>query len=238
VEEFFRENYSFLTNTFEILAAITGLFLLKKYKYSDTKYFIYFLVYIAILELIGGYPSYFSDYAFLSDFKAAFKGTLFQSNYWWYNIFWTIGSALFYSFYFGKILKTKLFSKIIKFSGMLFFTSSIIYIATHWSDFFNSTIVFNQIFGEVMVVLCVVLYFIEMLQSETILSFYKSINFYISSTILIWWLVITPLVFFQIYFLNVDWSFIILRWQIYLFMNIFMYSSFTIALIWCKPQND
>lgn len=55
-----------------------------------------------------------------------------------------------------------------------------------------------------------------MLQSETILSFYKSINFYISSTILIWWLVITPLVFFQIYFLNVDWSFIILRWQIYL----------------------
>ncbi|RMZ50932.1 hypothetical protein EB822_06015 [Flavobacteriaceae bacterium PRS1] len=77
-----------------------------------------------------------------------------------------------------------------------------------------------------------------MLQSETILSFYKSINFYISSTILIWWLVITPLVFFQIYFLNVDWSFIILRWQIYLFMNIFMYSSFTIALIWCKPQND
>jgi len=47
----------------------------------------------------------------------------FQSNYWWYNIFWTIGSALFYSFYFGKILKTKLFSKIIKFSGMLFYVS-------------------------------------------------------------------------------------------------------------------
>ncbi len=238
MEEFFRENYTFITITFEILAAITGMLLLKKYKHPTTKYFIYFLVYVAILELIGGYPSYFSDYAFLSDFKATFKGTLFQRNYWWYNIFWTIGSPLFYSFYFIKILKTKLFSKIIKFSSTIFFISSIIYIARHWNEFFNSIIVFNQIFGEVIIILCVILYFIEMLQSETILTFYKSINFYISSIILIWWLVITPLVFYQIYFLTEDWTFIILKWQIYLFMNIFMYSSFAIALIWCKAENN
>jgi len=238
VEEFFRNNYSFLTKSVELMAAITGLLLLKKYRHSSAKYFIYFLVYVAIIELIGGYPLYFAKNEFLSEFKTAVKGTLFEKNYWWYNIFWTIGSALFYSFYYIKILKTKFYTKIIKFGGILFFLSSLTYITTHWSDFFNSTIVFNQIFGAVIVILCVVLYFIEMLQSETILGFYKSINFYISSVVLIWWLVITPLVFYNIYFSAVDWNFIILKWQIYLMMNIFMYSSFTIVLLWCKQEND
>jgi len=237
LEEFLRENYSFLTRFVEIIAAITGILLLKKYKNSNTKYFIYFLIYVTILELIGSYPDYLAKYTFLSDIKVALEGTLFESNYWWFSIFWKIGSALFYSFYFIKILKTKLYIKMIKLSSILFFISSIIYIAINWSDFFISTLPFISIFGATIIILCVIFYFLEMLQSDTILTFYKSINFYISTTILIWWLVITPIVFYDVYFSTADWNFVILKWQIYLLMNIFMYSSFTIALIWCKPQN-
>lgn len=238
MEEFLRQNYSFITKSVEIMAAITGLLLLNKYKYSATKYFIYFLVYVAIVELIGAYPRYFATYDFLNEFKTAFKGTLFEHNFWWYNIFWVIGSALFYSFYYIKILKTKLYIKIIKFSSILFFVSSIIYIAMHWHAFFNSSISFIRVFGAMIVLLCVILYFMEVLQSDKILIFYRSINFYISATIFIWWLVITPLTFYNVYYSTADWTFIILRWQIFLMMNIFMYLTFTIVLIWCKPQND
>lgn len=237
MEEFLRDNYSLLIRFVEIMAAVTGLLLVKKYRDSSVKYFIYFLVYIAILELIGGYPTYLANYDFLKDYKIAVKGTFLERNYWWYNIFWEIGSVLFYSFYFINILKTKFYIKLIKFTSITFFLSSIIYIAIHWSELFTTTIPFNSIFGAIVIMMCVILYFIEILQSNSILMFYKSINFYISSIILIWWLVITPIVFYNIYFSAVDWNFIILKWQIFLFANIFMYSSFTIALIWCKPQN-
>ena len=212
--------------------------MLKKYRHTSAKYFIYFLVYVAVLELIGAYPRYLSDYDFLSDIKAVFKGTLFERNYWWYTIFWGLGSVMFYSFYFMKILNTKFYIKIIKFSSIMFFLSSIIYISTHWSELFNSTMIFIEVFGATIIMLCVILYYIEMLKSDKILMFYKSIHFYICSIILIWRLVTTPVVFYSIYFSLADWDFIFLRWQIFLFANIFMYCSFTIALIWCKPQSD
>ena len=238
MEEFLRENYSLLTHAVEIMAAITGLLLFNRYKHSAARYFIFFLVYVSLVELIGSYPGCFAKYEFLSDFKDAVKGTVFERNRWWFTIFWTIGSAMFFSFYYRKVLKTKLYIKIIKFSSILFFISSIIYIATHWYAFFNSSISFIRIFGAFVIILCVILYFIEILKSDTILTFYKSIDFYISTTLLIWFLVTTPLVFYDVYSSTADWDFVILKWQIKLFANIFMYSTFTIALIWCKPQNN
>lgn len=94
------------------------------------------------------------------------------------------------------------------------------------------------IFGALIVLFGAVSYFIEVLKSDKILDFYKSIDFYISATVFIWWLVITPISFYNIYFTTADWNFIILKWQIYLFANIFMYGMFSFALLWCKPQNN
>ena len=237
MEEFFRQNYGLITRSVEFLAAITGLLYYRKFKHTATRYFILFLVYVSIVVTIGAYPSYFANYEFLVDFKVAFKGTLFERNFWWYNIFWNLGSALFYSFYFAKVLKTSFYVKTVRLAGIVFFFSSIIYIITHWHELFTSQLVFLKIFGAVIIMLCVILYFTEILQSNNVLKFYKSINFYISSIIFIWWLVITPLVFYQVYYSTADWNFVFSRRMIYLFANIFMYGSFTIALIWCKPQN-
>src|SRR5690606_27997923 len=82
------------------------------------------------------------------------------------------------------------------------------------------------------------LYLYEILNSDCILIFYQSINFYISATVLIWWLITTPLVFYELYFSQADWNFVFLKYQIFLFANVFMYVSFTLALIFCKPQYD
>jgi len=234
MEEFFRQNYLLLTYSVEIMAAVTGLLLHKKYKHTAARYFIYFLIYTAFVDIIGGYPRLYDQFEFLNNFK----GTVFESNHWWSTLFWKIGSVLFYSFYFYKILKSKLHSYILKYGSITFLISSIIYIATHWDVYFVSFFPFISIFGTVIIFFCVLFYFIEILQSNNILSFYKSLNFYISSVLLIWWIIITPLVFYDIYNTEADWDFIILKWQIYLFANIFMYSMFTFALLWCKPEND
>ncbi|GAL73156.1 hypothetical protein JCM19302_3037 [Jejuia pallidilutea] len=74
--------------------------------------------------------------------------------------------------------------------------------------------------------------------------FYKSLNFYISAVIFIWWLIIAPLTFYDVYYkyeIGVgvfDKAFVDLRFQIFLFANLFMYLTYTFALIWCKLENE
>lgn len=238
VEEFLKENYRLLTHGIELLAAFTGLFFYKKYSSTFSKYFIWFLVCIAICDILGGYTWYVHSDKFLN----FLIGTIIEKNYWWTTFYWGIGAVLFYGFYYYKVLKTNAFKSIIKWSTCMFLVFSIGYIFIHRSQFFNQFFSVISIAGASIIFLCSVFYFLETLQSDNILTFYKSLNFYISASIFIWWLIITPLTFYDIYFAyevgneNRDWNFIFLKWQIYLFANIFMYSTFTFALIYCKPD--
>ena len=72
MEEFLRNNYFLITHSLEILAAITGLLLFAKYKRIAAKYFIYFLVYITICELIAKY-SYYIDKGQFFHFLKGFR---------------------------------------------------------------------------------------------------------------------------------------------------------------------
>ncbi len=228
------KNYSFIVHSVEFLAAITGLFVYKKYKYSNAKYFIWFLWYLSICDTLGVYSKYVKPDQFLN----FLIGTLFQKNYWWATLFWGIGAILFYSFYYYKILKNKSSKRFLKLMAVCFFIFSATYIIFNIDEYFVRYLVPIDIFGALIIFSCTLLYFIETLNSDKILTFYRSLNFYISIAVFIWWLIITPLVFYDIYNSQRDWNFIFLKWQIYLFANTFMYSTFTFALIWCKPEND
>ena len=234
MNDFLLQYKNIITFTVEILAAVTGLLFYKKYNRKATKYFIWFLVYLSICDFLGGYVWYIKDNGFLS----FLKGTLLVRNFWWSTLFWKIGAIVFFAFYYQKVLIYKRFKKVLKWSNYFFMIFSIIYIVINWEDYFTRFFPVIDILGAIIIFMCSVFYFIEILQSETILTFYKSLNFYISAAIFIWWLIITPLVFYDIYNSNYDWNFIFLKWEIYLFANIFMYSTFTFALIFCKPEKD
>lgn len=234
MEDFLLKNYVLLTHLVEVMAALTGVFFYKKYNKTEVKYFVWFLVYLTICEFIGIYKYYVHSEGFLS----FLEGTIFKTNHWWSTSFWKVGAILFFAFYYSKILKTKLFKTIIKTSAYAFLIFSVIYIALNWNAFFYQFFPILSVLGAFIIFLCSVFYFIEVLQSDSILVFYKSINFYISFAIFIWWLIITPLVFYDLYHSSGDWNFIFLKWQIYLFANIFMYSTFTFALIYCKPEHN
>ena len=100
LRDFILNNYSLLISTVEIIAAVAAIIVYKRYKQSTVKYFLFFLVYVAILEIIGGYPEVIAKYESLKPIKDFLKGTWAEQNYWWYNIFWKIVAPLFYSFYF------------------------------------------------------------------------------------------------------------------------------------------
>ncbi|MFD0835993.1 hypothetical protein ACFQ0I_09475 [Mariniflexile aquimaris] len=219
MKNFLLQNYLLLTYGVELLAALTGVMFYRKYKYSNAKYFIYFLVFIALAELASGYTNFIENdgvFSFL-------KGTVFEKNYWFGALYWSLGGILFYSYYFLKLLKSKSFVFVIKISRNFFLIFFIIYVLFNWNDYFIKPFPIIDILGAIIIFLSVIFYFIEILKSDVILTFYKSINFYIAVTIFVWWLIITPLVFFNVYYRHVDWNFIFLKWQIYLFANIIMY---------------
>ncbi len=237
MKEFLLQNNRLLTLIIETIPALTGIILLNRYKDTFVKYFIYFLIYVVILvEFIGGYPRVFVNYEFLNSFVSFIRGTVFERNYWWYTIFWFIGSALFFSFYYQKKLSNNNFRKTLKYITSFFIISSLLYMIIYWSDFYSAFSNYINFFSTGIILLCVIFYFIELLQNDTIIEFNKSILFYISIALLIWLLITTPIAFYNIYFRAEDWNFVILQWQIYLFSNFFLYGMFTFALIWCRPK--
>lgn len=233
MNEFLLKYYNTITFCVEILAAVTGLVLYNKYKQTVAKYFIYFLIYLSICDLLNTYVYYIKD-----DFLGFLEGTVFIRNFWWTTLYWKIGAILFFVFYYQGILMNERFKRILKYSGYSFLVFSMVYILINWDDYFIRFFPIISILGAIIIFLCTAFYFYEILNSEKILTFYKSINFYISAAIFIWWLIITPLVFYDIYNSNKDWNFIFLKWQIYLLANITMYLTFTFALIFCKPEAD
>lgn len=237
--EFLLNNYFWLTFGLEFLAAITGIVLYAKFKRTAGKYFIFFLVSIFVFDFLSGYVLYVRPNKFLH----FLYGTRFQKNHWLTTIYWFIGAIMFFSFYYFKILKNPFFKNTIKFISSGFLVISMVYIALNWELFFIKFFPFIDIFGGIIILLCSMFYFFEVLQSDKILNFYRSLNFYISFTIFFWWLIITPLTFYEVYFSSQvdntrDMNYVALRNEIFLFANLFMYLTFTFALIWCKPEND
>jgi hypothetical protein len=208
-----------------------------KFKATNVKYFIYFLVYVVIIELWGYYPSFSLSIESFYWIQSLTKGTLFEENFLWYSIFWNVGSALFISFYFRLILENDLHKRLVKYVTIAFVLFSIIYFVFNYEVFYNGELKLIQFFAAFIILLCTVLYFLEILQSDKIMSFYKSFNFYLASVFLIWFLVKTPISFYQIYYSTSDWNFVFLRRHIILFTNLFMYLTFIFAFLCCKPKN-
>ena len=234
MDEFLKNNYSLLTYGVELMAAIIGLIVYKKFKNSHAKYFIWFICAIPLIEFIGGYPWHFEDLGLFH----LIEGTVFERNYWWFTIFWTMGSALFYSWYLEKVITNKMYSILLRVSRYVFFVISILVIVTNIDEFFiysSSPIVLG---GTVLIILSCFLYFLEILTSDKILDFYRSINFYISATLFVWFLITSTILFFDKYFNVMDWDFVLLKWRVFLISNILMYSIFTFALLWSKPEKN
>ncbi|MDT0558771.1 hypothetical protein RM697_08935 [Ichthyenterobacterium sp. W332] len=233
MEEFLRANYGLLTHGVELTSAIVGLSMYKKFRGSYVKYFIWFLCAVALIELIGSYPKYFIKW----DLYHIIENTLIEENYWWFELLWSLGATIFLSWYLQQVNSIAYYKNVIKYIRYVFIVVTIIYLFKDWTAIFYPDSSFIGVTGSIVVVFSAFLLFLDFLLSDKILIFFKDINFYISSILFIWYLSTTSLVFYEIYFDKADWNFVFLKWQIYLIANMFMYLSFSIALLCCKPQN-
>ncbi|WP_223034222.1 hypothetical protein [Hanstruepera marina] len=232
--EFLNKHSSTLFFILEFIAAFTGVILYKKYRFTKAKYFIYFLIYVVAFVFVGKYSHYVRNNGFLS----FLEGTFIEKNYWWFTIFWDIGGTIFFGWYYHNILEERRSKLILKISVYVFVIISLLEIVFTFPKFFLTSMPIITLTSAIIILQCVFLYFLEILQSERILYFYKSLGFYISCAILILWLIQTPLVFFEHYFNLEDADYVNLRNRINLTAITFMYITYTVGLIVSNPDYD
>ena len=230
--EFIYKHNGLITHCIEALAAVIGLFCLKKYKGTAASFFISILIYLFFIELIGMYPKLYDDFKFLKPIK----DSVFRRNRWWFTIFFDIIAILLFSLLYQRILKNRMYRSILKYQAIIYLIIAIALIVCNLDALFKGSFPVLYILQTVIILSCTIFYFIEVINSERVLLFYKSLYFYISIAIFTWWLVVTPLVFFDKYFVLEDKNFILIKKGIYLFSNIFMYITFAIGLIVSKPE--
>ncbi|MEP3837740.1 MAG: hypothetical protein ABJM36_08835 [Algibacter sp.] len=231
--DFLTRNFNFIIYALEFLTAIVGLLCIKKYKNTTTRYFIYFLVYIFMVEIFGASLIYFPKFPPVQIIRSTGVNSLN-----WYNLFWFFGSIVFVLYYFYSIIKLDSFKVAIKIIGALFSISMLGHFFLYFELFMHSHPKIYQILGLITTFICISLYLIEFLKSDSILQIFKTFGFYASIGLFLWWLIITPIIFFENYNTIADWDFVNLKRRIFLCANIFMYSTFTFALIWCKPEQE
>lgn len=221
MKDFFLNNYSVITKSVELIAAIAGSYYLKKNKNSVLKIFVFYLWLTFFVELIAEYAILMRnnyDYEWFINIK----NSVFCTNTWLYNIysFLTIGLlGVFYS----ALLSKKSFKIVIRII-VVFYSIFSIWYYTFTNAFFTIGLPYDDILASIIVAIYVIFYFIELINSEYILEYYKLPSFYISVTLLLWYLCVTPLFIFNGYFKEINTDFVIFRYLLLLFINICAYS--------------
>lgn len=224
--------YAIPVYAIELLAAIAGIFYLLKVPAFNlaTKYFVAFLWFTVIIELVGSYApvAYFTDYEYLS----FVKDTRLEKNTWLYNCY-SLLSASFYTYYFGSFIRSKISKKVLKFLLVVFLVSSILNLI--FSDvFFKEDSKFVNLGGTFLIFFAVILFYFELLKSDRLLNLKRFLPLYVSIGVMIFYLCVTPLSIFSDYFNSDNILFVKLQVHLILFSNIFMYSFFILGFYICS----
>ncbi|RZS92488.1 hypothetical protein EV197_2626 [Aquimarina brevivitae] len=216
----------------EIVAAVVGTMYIQKYREDRfSRYFVYFLWFIAIFDTTFGWlPTLIGNYKTLAFLRESFLA----ENQWAYNLFDLISFSFYLSF-FTHYIESLTIKRISKSLTIGFVLSAIIYLVFSGS-FFDSPSLFGLIIGTFLLVSLIILFYLQILQSETILNFYKFLPFYISIGALVFHVVVNPIFIYGQYYEKRSPEFI----QVYRFIltaaNIFMYTCYIIGFIICSKK--
>lgn len=223
-----------IINLLELLATIAGTIYIAKYREDKTtRYFVYFLWLTVFVELVFGWIPTMVRYL---DYFSFLRGTFLEKNYWVYNIYFII-SFYIYINYFKWSIKSLYLKKILTFFSGFYLISSVMNLI--FSDFyFSSYSSYTFILGSLLFLFSIALFYFEMLQSDEVLNFYKSIPFYISIASLLFHMSVTPLSIYSKYFsMSKSPEFVEIYEIIFNSANIFMYTCYTIGFIVCSRRN-
>jgi len=218
----------------EIIAAITGSYYIfkKPYAHKVFKYLVYFLWFTVITEIIAMYTTiaYFTEYKYFG----FTKDTNFEKNYWLFNIYSLINYSFFLYFFISLLQKDKI-KKILNIINIGYVIIGILILIASDTFFIKDSIYTNTL-GTILLLFAIILFYFDLLKSDKIINFKRYLPIYISIGVLGFNLCTTPLSIFSIYFERINELFVNVKINIYLFANIFMYSTFILGFIICSKK--
>ena len=230
--DFILKNKIYVGYIFELISAIAGIVYLRKSSKikPGVKIFIYYLCFIVFAETFGLYAlwAYFDNYETLP----FLKDSPLHRNFWWYNIVFTTGY-----FAIGQLFIRQLTSenskrlKTIHKTGMLLLLIYSIICFASFGEFLYAYDISVMILGTFFLLSCVGAYYFEILKTDKILVFNKSLVFYVSVGIVIWQLCVIPIQIYTSFFTEANPDFVNLYATVLRYANIYLYSIFTIGFV-------
>lgn len=206
----FLENLGTIAEGAALLASLVFYI---KYKHTALKYLPFLLSYLFLLELFGVYLYHQLGY-----------NNLFYNilNVWFYGYFLYV----FYSFLNKPQYKTLV--------GLI----SIGYVAAlgydlWYYDIVTEALLISYITGGCCIIICVVLYFLEMLNSPRVLSVRQDLMFWFGIGLLLFYVGYIPIKITRLAFSTTDNIFMFLKIMHYILIVI-LYGSITAGLVWKK----
>ncbi|MDC7998110.1 hypothetical protein [Gilvibacter sediminis] len=221
----------------ELIAAFAGLYHIKRHQVGTyTKYVVYVLFFVAFTEIIAYTIPILVDREV--GFFAALKATPFADNLWIHNpqLIVTFG---FFAAFFRSRLKRGFLATLIKW-GVVAYVISAIANLIFTDIMFVGISNYTYIVGSIFLLICILIYYFELLKSDNILRFSTSLTFYISVGLLIYYLCITPLFIYGRYYYQFESGDAFNQFYLYTLAvaNVIMYGTFTLGFILCKPQTN
>ena len=232
--------YKFLFNVIpidliELFAALSGVYYLNKKKKNDKiiKYFVVFLWYTFINEIIGMYSpiAYFSNYKYFG----IVKDTVFERNIWLYNIYFIINFS-FLIYFFKSLLSNTKFRKTMNIVIIIFVLIATMYLYFS-KEFFISYSILTLTTGSILVLINILMFYSRLLKADKVINLKKYLPIYLSIGVMFFYLCVTPIELFAKYFKMINEVYVNIRTNILLVANIFMYSTFITGFIVCAKSN-
>ena len=193
--------------------------------------------FVFFVELVGGYTVYLNSYEIFEPIKNYLAETPFKRNYWWYALTWNLLGTLLVLNFIKRLLKKERLKSIVKYTMITFTLIAVFLIIWRLDDFFSGFIIALMLLSCFVILFCIALYVMNFLSEDRILEYKKSFSLIVLGALFIWWLVVTPIAFYEDYYNLTDPGYLRLKPLILFFNNILMYGSFSFAFLFCKPQN-
>lgn len=205
---------------FELLTCIIAFYNYEKLKGTFWKYLPFFFMMVFLLECVG---------YFFTEMKA------YTSNVLLYKYVVIPFTFYCYLFIFKNILSKK--AQPVLIAGGIIFTISLLiesFVLGSYHTFFASL---SLSIANLFVLVYVLIYYAELVDSEDLVDFYHSISFWFATGVLLFYLGCLPYFglynilaknYFKTIFIPYTWIFVIL--------NYLMYTLFSIGLLWSKKK--
>ncbi len=210
-----------LSNSYKPIYGITflvSLFYYPRYKHTSLRYFPIILA-----------------YTFFNGVLAKIVFDYQGNNAMVYNIY-NIIFFLFFYYVFWSHLKRSINKKTVLFCAVLFLLASVI--NPFYEDFFITSQLYAYILGAVLLIVCIIMYYIELLNTPKILSIRADLLFWISAGLLLFYVGYVPIKITRGFFarLSAD-TFVNLR-RVHLLLILVMYGCFIIGFIWTRKKSQ